>query len=208
MDFILHFAFCLMTQDFASDGLNETLETWIPSSFPCFSQFSQFSHLSKKKRHLKKTTYSIPSVQDCQTGRKYAYFRNTHTWGCPLSREPCIPCTRIQLPLVLCAWNLPLVSPGIFFGRTIPDLLGSDLMTTMVTLGIYLCGGLWKCYSWLFLFSLLDCQFSGYLYCVSCYLCGVLVVPCVFSFLFILCVRKVFSGLFPTSILNLLKASG
>lgn len=43
MDFILHFAFCLMTQDFASDGLNETLETWIPSSFPCFSQFSQFS---------------------------------------------------------------------------------------------------------------------------------------------------------------------
>ena len=95
-----------------------------------------------------------------------------------------------------------------FFDRTIPDLLGSDLMTTMVTLGIFLRGGLWKCYSWLFLFSLLDCQSSGYLYCVSCYLCGVLVVPCVSLFLLCFCDRKVFSGLFPTSILNLLKASG
>ena len=151
----------------------------------------------------------MSSVQDCQTGRNYAYFRNTHAWRSPLSWEPAFlahgyNCLWLHVPGICHRFHLVF----FFFDRTIPDLLGSDLMTTMVTLGIFLRGGLWKCYSWLFLFSLLDCQSSGYLYCVSCYLCGVLVVPCVSLFLLCFCDRKVFSGLFPTSILNLLKASG
>lgn len=92
----------------------------------------------------------------------------------------------------MCHWFHLVFFFFFFFGRTIPDLLGSDLMTTMVTLGVYLRGGLWKCHSWLFLFSLMDCQFSGYLYCVSCYLCGVLVVPCVFSFLLFVVFERCF----------------
>ena len=96
----------------------------------------------------------MSSVQDCQTGRNYAYFRNTHAWRSPLSWEPAFlahgyNCLWLHVPGICHRFHLVFF---FFFDRTIPDLLGSDLMTTMVTLGIFLRGGLWKCYSWLFLF--------------------------------------------------------
>ena len=128
------------------------LSLWKPDFLLLLLAFSIFSifHLSKKKDILKNNIFYVlsPGLPD----RKKLCLLSEHArLEKSIILGACIPCTRIQLPLVLCTRNLPLAPPGIF-GRTIPDLLGFDLMTTMVTLGIFLRGGLWKCYSWLFLF--------------------------------------------------------
>lgn len=181
MDFILHFAICLMTQDFASEGF-ESLETWFPSSFACIFNFLYFSS-EQEKRHLKKTTYSISSVQDCQTGRNYAYFRNTHAWRSPLSWEPAFlahgyNCLWFYVPGI-CHWLHLVFLAGLYqiYLASISWPLWSPLGNICaVDYGNVILG--------YFSFFLLECQSSGYLYCVSFYLCGVLVVPCVFLFSF------------------------
>ena len=141
MDSILHFAICLMTQDF---GLMRLWKLEFLLRFLAFFHFLYF-FIRARKRHLKNNIFYTLSP-GLPYRKKLCLLSESPHLAESIILGACIPCTRIQLPLVLCAWNLPLVPHGIF-GRIIPEL-GSDLVTTMVTLGKYLCGGLWKFYSW------------------------------------------------------------